>query len=414
MATIGKATPSARPSNARLQGPAGRRLAVGTLLTGSVPTALIFVALMPVLPMIAAHFAGRFDGTFLAQMVMTIPAIGLIVGGLITPVFTRRFGPERVLYAALAAFALFGSAGLYVESPWALLGSRLLLGLAASMAAIAMTAIIARRFTGDRRAAMLGYKNGLSSVAGISGILVAGWLASVGGWRLPFAMYLLPLFILPLAWLSLGTRSAPAAGAAGSGKDTPGETRLVRLWPIYGLAIVFTIVVMMNATQLVFLLSEIGVPDPGSLSQIIVIPSVTSTIASLSYGALRRRIGASLCPVVAMAFWSAGLTTLGLSGSVATAAIGAAGAGFAGGLFLPHLSATLLERASPLIHDRAIGLLYSAIFLGDFLNPVIIEPLSRTLSRHGAFLGVGIFCGLWLAGLIVSHARRPRTMETAL
>lgn len=111
-----------------LLGNVGQRIAIGVVLCGAVSTGLIFVALLPVLPLISAHFGGGTQGSLYAQSVMTIPAIGLIAGGLSAIWLIERTGAFRLLWPALLGVALLGSAGLYLDSPVALLATRLLLG----------------------------------------------------------------------------------------------------------------------------------------------------------------------------------------------------------------------------------------------------------------------------------------------
>ena len=72
-------------------------LGIAVMLTGAMFSGLIFVAVGPVLPMLASHFGGGNQGAALAQWTMTVPSVGLVFGGLFGGWIFDRFGPRQVL-----------------------------------------------------------------------------------------------------------------------------------------------------------------------------------------------------------------------------------------------------------------------------------------------------------------------------
>lgn len=387
-----------RSASSSLSGSIGRRIGTGVMLCGAVSTGLIFVALLPVLPLIATHFGEGSGGALFAQSVMTMPAVGLIAGGLTAIWLIERIGAFHLLWPALLAVALLGSAGLYLNAPVPLLATRLLLGFFASMASIATTALIAQRFDAEARPRMLGYKGAVTSISSMGGLLLAGWLGDIGGWRLPFALYLLAAALAILALLTLD-RDPPLRREA----STAAKGDILALWPVYGTVVLFGAVMMMTNTQFSFLLAEIGIHSPAMVSRTVVVTIIVSALAAFLYGRVRGWIGAAMCFPLIVAGWCIGLLILGFAYDGMTAAIGAGIAGLSAGFFPAHMATTLVERASPAARDRAIALMYSAIYLGDFLNPFLIEPLSMALTRHGAFRAVGLFCGVVLIILLLRH-----------
>jgi MFS family permease len=362
------------------------RMLLVALMLGSATTALVLVVLIPVLPMLAASFGGGSKGAALSQAVMTAPALGLITGGFISAVAIKALGARTLLIIGLALYGLVGSAGLYLSGAPSLLGSRFLLGVSASFVGISATALIAALYAPDARARLLGFKGALGSVGGIIGILIGGELGSIGGWRLPFAVYLVSWVLLAL--VLLGPRVQVKAPER---IVTVGTGRLRVLWPFYVMIVAFGVVLMMTNTQLSFLLAEIGVNAPSAVGRIAVMASVGATIGGLSYGFVRARLSSGQCFVLVFAIWTAGLSILGFAHVPQTAVIGCVVTGAAAGLFLPHMVTTLAAAADDGVRDRAIAMFYSAIFLGDFLNPLVVEPISEQLTRHGAFRAVAVF-----------------------
>ncbi len=378
------------------------RLQLVALMCGSALTALVLVVLIPVLPMIATSFGGGSRGAGLAQAVMTMPALGLIAGGFISAAAIKTVTAHRLLVIGLALYGLAGTAGLYVSGATAMLVARFLLGIAASFVGISATAIIAARYALDARARLIGIKGALGAVGGIIGILLGGELGSMGGWRLPFVIYGIGWVLLPLALA--GRAAAPAAPP--SSATRPDEGSLRALWPYYVMIVAFGVVLMMTNTQLSFLLTEIGVREPAAVGRIAVMASVGAVIGGFSYGSVRRRLSQSACFVLVFAVWTVGLMLLGFARVPQMAIAGCLVSGVAAGLFLPHMVTTLAGAAADGVRDRAIAMFYSAVFLGDFLNPLIVEPMSEALTRHGAFRAVGLFT---FAAMIVALYRRANT-----
>lgn len=385
----------------------GQRLLLVVLMCGSATTALVLVVPLPVLPMMAETFGGGSAGAGLSQAVMTAPALGLIAGGLASAAVIKTVGALRLLMVGLALYGLAGSAGLYLSSAPQLLASRVLLGVAASFVGVASTALIAALYPATR-ARLLGYKGALGSVGGISGVLIGGELGSFGGWRLPFGLYLIGWLLLALVLAS--RREAPIAATPEVVAAPTPSGGLGALWPLYAMIVAFGVVLMMTNTQLSFLLGEIGVEEPSEIGRIAVTASIGAVIGGLAYGRVRQMVGPENCFILVFGIWTVGLAVLGFARSPGVVVAGCGITGIAAGLFLPHMVATLAAAASDQERDRAIALFYSAIFLGDFLNPFIVEPMSVALTRHGAFQAVAVFT---LAAMITALVRRGREAATS-
>jgi MFS family permease len=365
--------------------------------------AIIFVALAPVLPGVAAHFGGD-NGAFLAQLMMTLPGIGIIVGGPITGWVVERVGPRMVLGASLLAYALSGASGLVFDSREWLLPARWLLGVAAAGIATSTTALISSRFEGDARARILGYQNASASVVGVLSILGSGAIAEGGGWRAPFALY--PVLALPLLALLLGSRSLGlvTSAAAPDAKDTARQPLPLQLWLLYGLTVLLFAAAFMTGAQAAFLLAQDGVTSPWLMSVVLGAASLGNAVGSIVFGALRARLHAAGCFTLALVLMALGIGVLGLSHTPGWSALGCGLAGFGSGVMAPWLASRLLEVAPEASRGRAVGLLYAAIFIGDFLNPVFMAALQAVWTLHSAFV---VVAGLLLGGALLSLRRRP-------
>jgi MFS family permease len=386
--------------------------AVALMLSSAPCLALIFTATGPVLPLIAAHFAKpngsvfsaggiAIDGPFFAQLVATMPSFGLIVGGGPTGWLIDRLGVRRVLVGALLFFALFGSAGLYIDNPAVLLLSRLGLGFAAVALGAATVWLLGARFDGAGRARALSWRNILGGIAGVGSIWVVGDLAEAFGFHAVFSLFLIPLLLVPVALFAVPRAVAGSRAAKADGQ----RISLGFLWPIYALAVVLAIVMMINATQLSFLLADIGIHSPRAISHVAVMGSLASMAGSVLYAYAGPRLGIRGNYTVGAVLLGGGVAVVGLSYSALLASIGAGITGLGAGWVAPHLSRLVLDRAPEAARGRAVGLNFSAIYFGDFINPYVVRPLTLALGIHKAFILIGATVAL--TGLQIFVRRRP-------
>ncbi|MDB5394292.1 MAG: major facilitator superfamily 1 [Rhodospirillales bacterium] len=391
-------------------------IGIAVMVSSAPSLALIFTATAPVLPLIAKHFAPggqpaftipglgiSIDGPFFAQLVATMPSIGLMLGGGPTGLAIDRFGVRRVLLCALVAFAFFGSAGLYLDDPVWLLASRLALGFAAIAYGSATIWLIGGRFTDAGRARALSYRNILGGIAGLTSVLLAGHVAEAAGWQGVFILFLAPLLLIPATIFAIAPQSADRQ------KSAEGEAKqsLAFLWPIFTLAVLLAVVMMMNTAQLSFLLIDNGISSPHAQSHVMVAGSFMTMVGSILYSELGIRLGVRGNYSVPALLLGAGGITLGLSHGALMATLGAGLSGTGAGWMIPHFSRLILGRTPASARGRAVGLFFSAIYLGDLINPFVVRPLAVGFGIHRTFLIIGGVVAVSALQIFVPK-RRPR------
>ena len=372
------------------------------MLSGPPLISLTFSTIAPVVPAMARYFAGHGGGTFFAQWIMTTPALGLMLGGTLGGYLIDRIGPRSLIITAFAVFALGGSAGLWIDHPIALLASRFLLGLGGACVATGATWLIGERFDEITRRKMIGIQDSLAGVAAMSAVLLSGVLAAAGGWRMPFAIYLVAAPLVVLALIAVPSIVTGGADRAA----TPTRTVVSSLWPIYALVLAMAGLMMMPATQVPFLLEHNGIVSPVLKSRIIACSAALSIVSAALYARVRHKLGErGTLSAILMAF-ALGTITLSQSSGVWSAAFGCMLLGTGTGLFSPHFAAVLIARTPHAARGRAIGLMYSAIFLSEFLSPLVILPLREAFGAKGCFLILGLAL---LTGFVISVLQRRGT-----
>jgi MFS family permease len=377
------------------------------ILSGGVMLGLVVAAMSPIAHEASLYFGKKGDGDLVAQMIVTVPSVGIILGGPLCGWLIDRSGAKTFMLAALAVFGVAGSAGLYLDDASTLMASRFVLGLSTAGIVTAMITMIGEHYTPEQRARVLGYQSGSGAFMGVLTIEAAGRLGDLG-WRTPFALYLFAfvMLVLGLFYLPPSVRRVHAAA-----KAAPADYRgLVRLWPVYLMIIPMFIAVYMPNIQVSFLLRDDNIVRPLTQSHVIETGAFTVAVSAFCFGMIRRRFSGAQTLLACFVFQGAGIIVMGLSHTALGIALGCGVLGIGTGIANPLISDMIVSRSTPEMRSRAIGASYTARYSGDFLNPLIMHPLSLALGLHMAFVAVG---GLFLAGAAMAAGLRQTVMKPA-
>ncbi|WP_157704811.1 MFS transporter [Sphingobium herbicidovorans] len=365
--------------------------------------ALTFSTIAPVLPMIAAHFRGQAGGTMLAQWIMTTPAIGLMVGAPAGGWLIDRIGPRSMTIVAFTGFALGGSAGLWADDPVVLLASRFVMGFSGASIATVATWLIGARYDEAARRRLIAAQDSIAGIAAMSAVLISGIIAQPGGWRAPFAIYLVavPLLLAAVASVPAIRPRSPQAAVA----FAEPLASLTSLWPIYAIIVAMAGLMMMPATQVPFLLHANGIEDPIIRSRVIACSAFATILAAAAFPIVWGRLGKAGTFRLILTAYLLGTATLSMVSTAGLAALGCFLMGLGTGLFSPFFASLLIARTSPGLRGRAIGFMFGAIFLSEFLSPLVVLPLRAAFGVSGGFAALSalLFVAL-LASLIRGSA----------
>ncbi len=367
-----------------------RRLAIIVLLSSAPGMALMFSALGPALPLVAAHFNGRTA----AQIIMTMAAAGVVFGGAVGGFVISAVGVRPALFGGLLAYALTGMGGLYVDSFTGLLVTRFLLGVSIAHVSNCCLTLLGAWFREEERTRILGYQAAVAGVVSVTMLLVGGRLADYGGWRAPFLIYLIALPVLALALVAIPRAAAPPPVRMKT--DWPA---IFGLWPIYLLVFGLFLVYFMTSVQFSFLLAEDGIVSSFTRSIVIGAGVGAGGLFGGLFGPVYRRLGRRGTRLVLVGLMTAGFALIGLTHALWSITVGAVLCGGGGGMLSPYVSSLMLARAPAEMRSRALGFMFMIFYIADFLNPVVVYPARVAFGFHGAFLTAAV---LLLIGLVAS------------
>lgn len=221
----------------------------------SALTSLPGLAVSPILGELSTIFphATELD----IQMLTSLPSLLIIPFVLLAGKLAEKRDFIRLLRVGLWLFAASGVLYLFSSRMWLLMAVSALLGIGAGLIIPLSTGLISRYFTGEYRVRQFGYSSAITNMTLVVATAVTGYLAEVH-WRLPFAVYLLPLISLVLsAYLKKDAASVTIKQAAAiippiqstpviSGKYGIHIRHLVQLMLFYGLVTYVVLVVTFN------------------------------------------------------------------------------------------------------------------------------------------------------------------------
>ena len=363
-------------------------LAIAVMLSGTTFVALVVTAVAPIMHKLSEHFGQGEHGNWLAYGVATVPSIGIAIGGPLTGLVIERMGSRNFLLITLVVFGLSGGAGLVIDDVQLLIVTRFILGFSAAGAVTGTLIMIGEYFSPEMRIRILSYQGAIGALAALAIILGSGQLADWAGWRAPFALYLFAFVAFIATLVAIPKRPAgprTAASATGMG----GWSALATIWAPLIVVVALFVGSFMPTLQVSFLLKDLGVLKPSNQSLVIAAGSIMVSIGSALYGPLRPRFSDAWMLRLCSLSIGAGIVISGFAHEALQVAAGCAISGLGTGLLNPQVNNMLLSRTVVEARGRAVGLGYTARYVGDFLNPVIVGPLAAMGGLNMAFVILG-------------------------
>ncbi|WP_176086148.1 MFS transporter [Martelella sp. HB161492] len=358
----------------------------------STLTILAGTTIAPSLPGIVDRFSETPDVAFFAQMILTVPALTIAVTAPFIGMIADRFGRRQLLLASLLVYGLAGAGGLYLDSIKALMISRAVLGIGVGAVMTATTTLVGDYFEGAERIRFMGHRSTAISLGGIVFLVAGGALASLS-WRAPFAIYLVALIFLPMAWRLI---REPEASTRAPSEDGIGRSiwqEHARHLLLYLAGIVHFLAFYFIFTEIPFRASQLGIRSTATVGIILGTMTLFSALLSMVYPWVRARTSTATMFAIGFAPIALGFAATSFATSVGGLILAMAITGCGAGLLTPNLSATAVARAAPPMRARVAGAMTASIFLGQFLSPAFTFPLAETFGGLATFR---ILAGLYL------------------
>jgi len=396
-----------------------RLIHVFLLMAGSCLPIMGGLLIAPILPEIQRHFSEVPGVEFLVRITLTIPALLIAILALFAGAIVDVLGRKRPLVIALVLYAVFGTAPLWLDSLHAIIVSRAGVGLVEAVIMTCCTTLIGDYYDGARRSKYLALQTTWVALSASLFFLVGGLLGELS-WRAPFWAYSISLLIAPLAAIYLWEPERKARTEVKQ-EQTPGDAaapsfRPLLLLGICGITLITIIAFYVVPVHLAFLLDGLGIRSSLTKGLLPGFANLTIVVGTILFHRLFiMGVTTSRLLALSFAFSGSGLLVLAAATTMKAVAVGLLINGFGGGLLIPTLLTWNMRTLPPERRGLGTGAWTASIFMGQFVNPIVVLPLAGiagglAAAIHLIGLGLLVLTGITLAASL-KLARKPERSE---
>ncbi|NNG03806.1 MAG: MFS transporter [Inquilinus sp.] len=376
-----------------------------TLLAASSLTVMSGATIAPSLPAVADHFAATPDVALLTRLVLTVPALFIAICAPLAGLIIDRFGRKRMILGATLVYVVAGTSGAMLDTLYGILIGRALLGVAVAGIMTTATTLAGDYFDGPARARFMGLQASSMAFGGVVFIAVGGLAADLH-WRGPFFVYLAALALIPAMALTLYEPQRPRPTPAHTGSTTPVSAPWGLVALLFGTQIFTFVAFYMIPVQLPFYLRELGVAEPRLAGLAIASGALVAAITSIGYARIRARLSPPTIVALSFALMAAAYAAIASAETFPAVLAALVFAGMGMGAIMPNLSLWLMSSAPPALRGRLIGGMTASVFLGQFLSPLLVQPVAGPFGLATAYAATAGALLLVAAGFAVHTLRR--------
>ena len=348
-----------------------------TILSISLLTVMAGAAIAPALGVISAHFAGR--NPLLIQLIVSLPALFIILTNLVFPWLCRLMKTRTLALTGLALYVLSGAGAFFVDNIWVLLAFRALMGVSVGMIMPLSTGLLAYYFPPEEQAGLMGLSAAMNQMGGVVATFLAGVLAGIS-WNYSFLVYLLGLIAIILVAAFLPNERL-------SGRGGVSLSLLKRFHPsVVGM---FLVMILFFIYPTNFALTASGTLSEMGITLTMVGLDVVAFLVGLCFGFLMKRFAAQMKYIAPLGF-AAGSLCLAVGGSLVWLLLGSAFIGIANGIGVPYLNTIGSVKAGKEAATTVMPLLSAALYLGQFLSPLIVSPAATATGTSPYVIAICI------------------------
>jgi MFS family permease len=363
------------------------------LLLASSLTVMSVSAISPALPKIAEAFAYLPNAVFLVKLMLTIPSLIIACSAPFAGIIIDKGKRKTLLVTSLILYAITGTTGLYLDSIEGFLIARAFLGISVAGIMTSAQTLIADYYYGEERTKALGLQGTFISFGGVLFVAIAGLLATIS-WRYPFSLYGLALLLAYPAFLYIHEPMQKHKEEIIDNLEHSIYT--MHTISIIGICcIVFSGMVIFYCipTQLPFLLQSYGIDSPAKAGAIVSLATLCGGITSFLMPKLKKIISFARLGSLAFGLLAIGFFGIQITPSYPIILFSALFAGAGIGLLMPSMRLWVITLANPKIRGRSVGFLTSSLYLGQFLSPIIAQPIVSLQSIQSLYFIIAFIAG---------------------
>ncbi len=342
---------------------------------------------------------------FLVKFILlSIPALFIILGAPFVGWLSDNVGRKHLLNSCLLIFGISGASGYFADSFFFMFVGRAILGLSIAGIKTATVAMVGDYYEGAERNKIIGWQGSAMKTGGVIFMLLGGILANYN-WQVPFLGYLLAFVILPSGLIALSESLPKASG--GQEQQVGDKLPDIPLWPatyVFVSATLASGLFFITPVQLPFYLRNAFSATPFEIGAAIALGNTVGALISLVYHRFKRQMNFVAIYAFVYLSMSAGYFVVAAADTFGVALLGMAIAGLGFGLYVPNHSSWILSIVSPKRRGFGVGLVTTAMFLGQFSAAIIVQPFIDPADPSAVWATMSMFL-FFLGALYVVLAR---------
>ncbi len=362
-------------------------------------TVMAGATISPALPAISKVYQHLENLDLLMGMLLALPGIAIAFSAPFAGIFIDRTGRRKLLVVGLFFYAVFGTAGLYLNSIYVFLFSRALLGVAVGAIMTCSSALLSDYYKGDRLRRILGIQGSYMIGGGVVFTLLGGFLASIH-WRYPFLIYATALFIIPLV-LPVKDRYDPHSM---KGYDENFFKTALSIWPLLLLALAIMTIFYLIPLRLPFFLKAIDIDNESIIGLVLSVLTLTGAFSSNYYLKIRSLMGRFDALLFTFFMQAVGFSIIYFSESLWQVIIALIIFGAGSGVAMPSLVSWVVSKLPEAGRGRGLGAMNSFFFSGQFFSPVFFS-MCFIEQEKDYFLVAAVVASLMVAVFLVVGKR---------
>lgn len=345
------------------------KMVTATILSMSLLTVMAAAAIAPAMGIIKEHFSTAPD--ILIQLIISLPALFIIITNLCFLQISRILRTRTIAIIGLLIYIIAGSACFVIDNIHILLVMRALLGVSVGLIMPLSTGLLSYFYPPEEQARLMGLSAAMNQMGGVVGTLLAGILASIE-WNYSFLVYLLGFISLLMIIRWLPNEKLGSSNKRGKAFE---PRQLLKFHPsVFGM-LLLTIIFFVFPTNFAIITSRQLGFDTATITLIMVALDVVAFFVGLVFGRLMAKFRTSIkyFPPVALII---GYTFYAYADGMTMVLIGSALIGIGNGIGVPYMFTIGSIKGGRNSATTVMPLLSAALYLGQFVSPLIIQPLS--------------------------------------
>jgi len=349
------------------------------ILSISLLTVMAGAAMAPALVAIKKYF--DYCNPLTVQLIVSLPALFIIVTTFFFRPLCRLMRTRTLALVGLILYVVAGAGAFFVDDIFTLLVFRALLGVSVGMIMPLSTGLLSFYFPPEEQSHLMGLSAAMNQMGGVVATLLAGILATIE-WRYAFLVYLAGLLAVICVIIFLPNESLQADTSASTTAKPSTFKLLRRFYPSVTSMLFIMLLFFVYPTNFALTANSQGVGAIGT-TLIMVGLDVVAFAVGLSFGWLMRHFRRQMKYAAPLLFL-VGYLLLALMHGMTGMIAGSLFIGLANGAGVPYVNTIASIKGGRDAAVTVMPLISAALYLGQFLSPLIVSPLANAIGTPEA------------------------------